>query len=205
MDLIRKQYPITLEAKAADDGDAAGLGTFSGIASVYNVIDLHGDVITPGAFDRTLQEKGEFFPLLWQHYIDQPIGRAAMRADAQGLQIVQGEPNADVEKAREAMSLVRQGAIGGISIGFNIVADRIEKGIRYIDEVDLWEVSIVTFAAQPLAKVTHADEAPAALLTLKQTARNDRKKDSPHDGANDGVEAIKRIDAIIDLARQLRA
>lgn len=203
--LIRKQFPIVLKAEdpAADEG---GLGTFAGIASVFNAVDLHGDVISPGAFDKTLAAKGAYFPLLWQHDTDKPIGKAAMRASHEGLLIDSGEPNAEVALAREAMALVKQGAIRGISIGFNIVADRWVDGVRVIDEIDLWEVSIVTFAAQPLAQITHTDEAGAAWLTLKShAARNERGKDSSQGGANDGVEAIKSLDAIIDEARTLRA
>jgi hypothetical protein len=49
-----------------------------------------------------------------------------------------------------------QGTLGGMSIGFEIPKNKsevIEGGIRVIREVKLWEVSLVTFPAQPKATI----------------------------------------------------
>lgn len=165
--LVRKEYAFEVKSVAdAGDTSAAGLGTFDGAASVYNVIDLHGDVIAPGAFDDTLSKTGPDRVLLWQHYIDSPIGMASFVDSAPSLDTT-GTPNGEVKQAQEAMALVRQGAIKGLSIGFNITGEEWDGGIRTITGVDLWEVSVVTFPANPLANITSAKNAHMALTELK--------------------------------------
>lgn len=164
--LLRKQYNLTInEVKSAPQEDS-GADVFDGLASVYDVIDLHGDVITRGAFDRTLRERGDERVLLYQHDIHRPIGIAKFSDSERALR-TEGHANREVQDAREAMSLVRQGAIKGLSIGFNITGEEWDGGIRHITGVDLWEVSIVTFPANPLANITEAKSAQDTLLELR--------------------------------------
>ncbi len=168
--LVRKQYHLEVtKSSEAGDTSAAGLGTFDGAASVYNVIDLHGDVIAPGAFDQTLKDKGDQRALLYQHDPHRPIGLAKF-TDSPSALLTQGTPNGEVNDAREAMALVRQGAIKGLSIGFDIRADRWEGGVRVIEEIDLWEVSIVTWPANPLANITQAKSMTDTLAELRAKA-----------------------------------
>jgi phage head maturation protease len=48
--MLKKSFP--LEVKELDDA-----GTFVGFASVYGNVDSYGDIVMPGAFDRTMREK----------------------------------------------------------------------------------------------------------------------------------------------------
>lgn len=128
-------------------------GQFSGIASVYGVTDLQGDVVMPGAFTKTIEERGRELPILWQHHPDTPIGVGTLSDSGPGL-LLAGSLVLDVQKAREAYALLKAKAVKGLSIGYEVIKDRMENGVRQLLEIRLWEVSLVTFAANPLAQVT---------------------------------------------------
>ncbi len=98
--------------------------------------------------------------MLWQHDPGQPIGVwDEVREDAVGLW-VKGRILTEVEKGREAAALVQAGAIDGLSIGYRTVkAERDGKGQRLLSELELWEVSLVTFPMLPEARVAAKAEA----------------------------------------------
>src|SRR5678816_2268149 len=76
-------------------------GTFTGMLSVYNVVDLGNDLVEPGAFKKTLNDKGAKFPMLWQHKTDEPIGELEVTDTEDGLS-VKGTFDLEVVRAREA-------------------------------------------------------------------------------------------------------
>jgi hypothetical protein len=94
--------------------------------------------------------------MLFQHDPAQPIGVwERITEDARGLH-VRGRLIENVARAREILALLRCGAIDGLSIGFNTrkaVRDA-RTGQRRIYEIDLWEISIVTFPMLPSAKIS---------------------------------------------------
>jgi uncharacterized protein len=93
--------------------------------------------------------------MLWQHDPAQPIGRwLAIREDARGL-LVRGRLNLAVERAREIHALLKEGAVDGLSIGFRVERARRERatGLRRLERLDLWEISLVTFPMLPGARV----------------------------------------------------
>jgi hypothetical protein len=141
------------------DGTEALEGWISGYASLFGAADLYGDVVEPGAFARTLAERGAGgVRLLWQHDPKEPIGVwERLHEDARGLR-AEGRLALEVARAREAWALLRAGAIAGLSIGYNTVAAEHdpETGHRRLIEVDLWEVSLVTFPACPGATIDAA-------------------------------------------------
>jgi len=128
-----------------------------GYASLFGVADQGGDVVMPGAYIRSLarmKAQGRQVKMLWQHDPGQPIGTwDEIVEDARGLR-VKGRILTEVERGREAAALVTAGAIDGLSIGYRtITAERDAKGQRLLREVDLWEVSLVTFPMLPDARV----------------------------------------------------
>ncbi len=130
-------------------------GGFSGYASVFDVVDSQKDIILKGAFSRAIKAGFSSIKLLWQHQMAQPIGYfTQMREDGRGL-FVEGQLLLDVQKGREAYALLKSGAISGLSIGYNVVSSRFDEAnlIRYIKEVDLFEISLVTFPANDKAVV----------------------------------------------------
>ena len=94
--------------------------------------------------------------MLFQHDANQPIGVwTSLQEDARGL-YAKGQLSLDVPKAREALALMRDRALDGLSIGFRAAKFRRDaKGeSRRIDKIDLWEISIVTFPMMPDARVS---------------------------------------------------
>ncbi len=130
-------------------------GTFCGYGAVFDNVDDYGDVILPGAFTKTISAKTPV--MLWQHSSSEPIGvYEAMKEDNIGLWL-EGRLLLDIPKAKEAHILLKNRAIRGLSIGYVPVAWEWEKRddnyIRKLKEIDLWEVSLVTFPANPKALV----------------------------------------------------
>lgn len=123
-----------------------------GYASIFGAPDMNGDVVAPGAF-RARRPAAEI-RFLYQHTAEMPIGRwLSFAEDARGLYAT-GELILGSEAAREAHALIAGGGLDGLSIGFQTVRARREKGRRVILEADLWEVSLVTFPMAPGARVT---------------------------------------------------
>lgn len=135
-----------------------------GYASIFGKCDQGGDVVTNGAYAASLKRlgtEGRRVKMLWQHDPAQPIGVwDEVREDARGL-YVKGRILIDVEKGREAATLIGAGVIDGLSIGYRTVrAAKDGKGQRLLSELDLWEVSLVTFPMLPDARVGAKGDAP---------------------------------------------
>jgi len=141
-------------------------GLIEGYASLFDVPDLSGDVVVQGAFGRSLESRGpDGLRLLYQHDTAEPIGifREAFEDDV-GL-FVRAELNLETRRGYEAMHLLSQGALTGLSIGFNVVeAEKGEQRQRFLTEIDLWEVSLVTFPMLPGAEAWPAGDEPEGTL-----------------------------------------
>lgn len=142
-----------------------------GYASLFGRRDQGGDTVRPGAYAGSLARlasAGRRVKMLWQHDPSQPIGVwDEVREDQTGLW-VKGRILTEVERGREAQALLVAGAIDGLSIGYRTVkAERDGKGQRVLSELDLWEVSLVTFPmqaeARAEAKADQRDEEPDEL------------------------------------------
>lgn len=133
--------------------EPALIADIEGYASIFDVADLNGDIIAPGAFAKSLKANPAI-RMLYQHGAETPIGRwLSFRQDARGL-FVRGELILSSPRAREVHALLAGGAIDGLSIGYQTVRSvRTQKG-RRITEAQLWEVSVVTFPMAPAARVT---------------------------------------------------
>ncbi len=132
-----------------------------GYASVFNIIDHYNDIILAGAFKKSikLHNKKNNIKFLWQHDYKNPIGIINLLSeDSYGL-LIEGSINSSINKGKEAISLIRQGAINGLSVGFVSKDSGYNKnGYREIKEAELWEVSIVTFPANPNACINTIDQ-----------------------------------------------
>jgi len=149
-----------LEHKFSRFGDGITVegGTeISGYASVFGSVDQGGDVVSKGAYGSSLAaglKAGRRIKMLWQHDPSQPIGVwDEVREDGRGLW-VKGRILDSVARGREAAALIVAGAIDGLSIGYRTVrAAKNDTGQRVLTELDLWEVSLVTFPMLPTARV----------------------------------------------------
>lgn len=131
-------------------------GTFEGYASLFGKLDLGRDMVMAGAFKDCLTRRGAAgVKLLYQHDPAEPIGIwLDISEDHVGLH-VKGRLMQEVARAREVLSLMRAGALDGLSIGFRTIKGRTDAktGIRRIEKADLWEISVVTFPMQTGARV----------------------------------------------------
>ena len=128
---------------------------FAGYAAVFGHPDRGGDVVKAGAFARALKRGARAVPLLWQHQPGRPIGRIEyLREDKRGLRVI-GRLS-EGAAGREAAALLKEGAVGGLSFGYRVREARGETP-RELTDLELVEVSLVTFPMQPKARV-HAVE-----------------------------------------------
>ena len=184
----------------------AEAGTFSGIASKFNtpVDDYYNTRIMPGAFAKTLNNPTERrrVKILLQHQTGSVIGLPTVLEErAEGLYI-EGAI-ADTDDGKKAMQQLRAGLLDELSIGFDPVRwETVDVGgeqERHMYEVRLWEVSLVTFGANPEARVTVVHAANAlpehcralALPVLEQLMR--------HPGSEPIVAALLQALAIDEL------
>lgn len=139
-------------------------GSFTGLAAVYGNIDLGGDIIAPGAFTKTLRDKGGKVPILWQHDTREPIGMGTLEDSDKGL-MINGQLCMESPVGQKAYGLMKMEVLKGLSIGYDTIVseyDR-ENEIRTLKEVKLWEVSLVTFPMNPLAGVTDVKAATSEI------------------------------------------
>jgi len=146
-------------------------GEFTGYAAVFNNEDMGHDVILPDAFTKSLQRRpASKIKMLFQHDPSAPIGIwLDLAQDPKGLR-AKGKLILETVKGAETYALMRAGALDGLSIGFRTVKDRFDraKGIRYLEELDVPEISIVTFPLNPRATIatvkSHNAERARALV-----------------------------------------
>ena len=158
---------MELETKFAAQGRAVEVRDghiIEGYASYFGKADQGGDIVAAGAYATSLAQlssRGGKIRMLWQHDPTQPIGIwDEVREDGKGLW-VSGRILTDVAKGREAVALIEAGAIDGLSIGYRTVkATKNGKGQRLLSELELWEVSLVTFPMLPDARVGAKGETP---------------------------------------------
>jgi uncharacterized protein len=151
-------------------------GTFTGVASVYDVEDMGGDIVEKGAFKKTIAENPSV-PILWQHDQSEVIGMGEVKEAGNKIMLT-GKLDLEDEMAQKAYRKLKSKLVKGLSIGFQSIKSKweeIQEGdahryIRRIQELKLWEVSVVTFPMLPQAQVTsvkNADEYEARIARLE--------------------------------------
>lgn len=156
------------EVKAVEED-----GTFEGFGSIFGNVDSYKEIVAPGAFAESLagwKAAGRLPPVLWQHRSGEPIGPyLSMEEQAVGLHVKGQLLVNDVQRAKEARALMKAKAVNGLSIGFVTREDSYDRvsGIRTLKKVDLWEVSVVTFPANPAAQISSVKSAIDAIETVR--------------------------------------
>ncbi|WP_394342991.1 HK97 family phage prohead protease [Paenirhodobacter populi] len=166
-----------------------------GYASLFDETDQGGDRVAPGAYAASLarlKAEGLSVKMLWQHDPAEPIGLwDVIREDARGL-YVEGRLLPEVARAREAAALIGAGAIDGLSIGYRAVrATKDAAGRRVLHEIELWEVSLVTFPMQRTARVAAKSEG-GDLRALAQALRAATADLAALRSAENGVQKARR-------------
>lgn len=157
---MHKMQRLQLEHKSVEEASGLRLGpgrVVEGYASLFGLSDQGGDIVLKGAYAASLARlarEGAKVKMLWQHDPLQPIGIwDEVREDDKGLW-VRGRILSDVAQGREAEALLTAGAIDGLSIGYRTVKSvKDDRGKRLLAELELWEVSLVTFPMLRQARV----------------------------------------------------
>lgn len=189
--------------------------TLEGYAAAFGNIDQVGDIIHPGAFRKTLSERGGRIKFLWQHDPKEPIGRLIeAREEDHGLSVK--AVISDTARGRDALALLKDGAIGEMSIGYDAVKGGVDyskfegRSVRNLREIKLYEFSLVTFPANEAAIVTglkqQQDVTPSEGKPWVVAKRGDKwgvfKEDA--DGEPEG-EALGMHDSEEEAQAQMRA
>lgn len=163
MDRLNLDFEIKFAAGAAD-------GTFSGYGAVSGNVDSYGDVIAAGAFRDTLrawQDKGKYPPMLLQHgggmfggNADDllPVGKwTSMEENTKGLK-AEGQLFAlNTSRGQYIYEGMKAGSLDGLSIGYNVkefvAGTKPGEPRRKLTNIDLVELSIVTFPANDKARI----------------------------------------------------
>lgn len=159
-----KIYPFEITNTEIEEKDGHQLGVFHGSMATEHR-DRSGDIIAPEAFDKTLaryKKDGRNIRLFYQHqHNDLPIGIIPIKSvkkDDKNWD-VKGELNLDTQKGREVYSLMKQGALSDLSIGYTPNETDWKGKTRIIKELELWEVSVVSEPANPKAVISEVKKA----------------------------------------------
>lgn len=153
-------------------------GDFTGYGAIFGNVDLGGDLIEKGAFSASIAElkaSGRALPALWSHWVDEPIGvYKEFSEDDRGL-LLKGTLALDVQRASEVRSLAKMGAVTGMSIGYEIKDGGSyydNQGVRHLTNLDLWEVSLVTFPMNPKAQISAVKGIPMTERQFEKLLRD---------------------------------
>ncbi|MBX9697539.1 MAG: HK97 family phage prohead protease [Alphaproteobacteria bacterium] len=161
-------------------------GFIRGYASVFNHLDHHGDRVQKGAFLASLKAwhtRRRMPKMLWQHEATKPIGQwLKVQEDERGL-YVEGKLLLEIQQGREAFTLIQEGVLDSLSIGYRVeeavVPKGDERGTRHLQKLDLQEISLVTFAANSeasLLKHTSNELNPREAELLLQALQRAKQK-----------------------------
>jgi HK97 family phage prohead protease len=133
--------------------------------------------------------------MLYQHSAHEPLGVwETIREDARGL-YVRGRLTLDVPRVNDVRALIADGALDGLSIGFRTVRARRDSqtGHRLLTEVELWEISVVTFPLLAGSGVTGIGEKSAQALRSKPQLSSPASAMRIARGAREGDPARGRV------------
>jgi HK97 family phage prohead protease len=189
---------FALEWKTDDQGMIEGYG------SVFDVADNGNDIVAQGAFTRSLQS-GRKVKMLLQHDASDVIGVwDELSEDGNGLR-VKGRVLTSISKAREALELVKAGALDGLSIGYRTVKSMDRNGKRVILQADLWEVSLVTFPMNEMARIDAVKAAEMSRDEIERmlTLRAGLSRSVARKLLSDGYDGIKDMRGAVTGADEL--
>lgn len=147
-------FPIEIK-NLSDSGEIVGL------ASVYGNIDRQGEAIAPGAFGASIVRlQGKGLPMMREHRAELTCGVWTGFEETGGALRVTGKLLLDTQAGREAHSLAKAGALGGLSVGFSGAKRTLAGGKRMITEGDLLEVSLVAIPANTEARIEGVKATP---------------------------------------------
>jgi HK97 family phage prohead protease len=145
--ILYKAAPV---GELIDADEKAGI--IKGYGSYFGNKDSDNDVIMKGAYKKTIAENGERVKYLYQHDMNQPIGKMTeLYEDEKGLVFV--AEIAKTQLGKDVVELMKSGVITENSVGIMPIQKNNKGDFREITEVKLYEISAVTLAANDQAKI----------------------------------------------------
>lgn len=178
-------------------------GIFSGYGAVFENVDSGGDIIEPGAFAKALAAGWERVKILALHNdCWLPIGKPLeLREDEKGLFLK--AKISDTSMGKDIKILLKDGVLNELSIGYEpVVFEFDQAGIRHLKEVDLWEVSVVTWAMNPEAVITDYKSATEEIRRELKEGRkiSDARLKSLKQVSQSMKDSARMIDSVIEEA-----
>jgi HK97 family phage prohead protease len=201
-----KKQQLRFEIKEVSDE-----GVFEGLLSPYGNVDQGNDLVVKGAYTKTLQERGNRVPMLWQHKTDMPIGELTLEDRPEGL-YARGQLLMDLPEARKAYLLVKAGIVKGLSIGYETIKDTVQNGVRHLKEIRLHEGSLVTFPMNEQALISSIksvaqehEDLGSACLSLAASVLEAKSKNSGEEksGRRHSAATRERMKDAIDILSAL--
>ncbi|WP_392552917.1 HK97 family phage prohead protease [Orbus wheelerorum] len=153
---MKNKFDMPLMVKSINDK-----GEFEGYGSVFGVKDSYSDIVVKGAFEKSLalwREKGRMPALLWQHNMQEPIGiYTDIQEDENGLKVSGKLLIDDDPLAKRAYAHMKAGSLSGLSIGYRLNDYEYDatKEAFILKEIELFEISLVTFPANDDARINN--------------------------------------------------
>lgn len=152
--------PEQAKLKVLDSEHSAQYGGLEGYASVFNNVDLGGDIVMPGAFTKTLKErlKKGMIKLYDSHLVHMGtkpiIGLVEdAREDDYGLWF--RARFSAVQDAQDVRTKVREGILNALSFGYEVIKEQFDdvRKINLLKELRLYEISVVPWGMNPKAAI----------------------------------------------------
>lgn len=191
-----KKMVVPFEVKAITEDEDYFF--FEGYASTFGDIDLGNDEVQRGAFADDVKAKmavpGEAkLPALWQHEHDEPVGAfSVLQEDRVGLFVKGRMPKADTFVSGRVVPQMRVGSVKAMSIGYTVVEWAMRDGVRLLEKLKLWEISLVTTPMNPKAVITG----------LKSNAAFHDLPVAPRDQEWDAEAAMARVKSFLESAEE---
>lgn len=168
-----KTFPFTVVKAEETDAEGKKTGRISGYGSIFNNVDSYGDIVAKGAFIKTLNDNPKI-KMLWQHDASMPIGNwNNLKEDNIGLAGDAVLP-LDIISVNEKYQMAKAGLVDGLSIGYMIRKNGYEmqdNGTTLLKDLDLREISLVTFPANPLALISNVKNFQFSAFSLEAELR----------------------------------
>lgn len=214
--MLIKDAPA-LRVKVLDaDEEGAVEGEFTALVSVFGNVDSYGDVVQPGAFERTLKEwsaSGYPIPVYWGHNLSDPDYNIGSVIDAvetdRGLQ-VRARLDMDSPKAPQVYRLLKGGRVKEFSFGYSVrdagwgVKD--DREVYELRDIQLFEVSVVPVGANPATELqtvkAHAERTGRAAARALEGVKAGRvlsakNEDALREAREELAAAIDTIDGVL--------
>lgn len=210
-----KAFTVPTAAKVMDEAQ----GVVEHIVAVMGNLDRVGDIIHPGAFSKSLQDRGLKVKVLDHHntssalnIVGKPIAIKELTREELPPELLAQFPEAtgalwattqflvDTPEGAGIFARIKAGACDQYSIGYDpIVADYstvekdgVKSSVRNLREIRLWEYSPVVFGANPATST----------LSAKDAKPGDEAKVKPGDDESEDDFMGRCVPAMIDEGRE---